>query len=424
MLNRYLGNKASLIEHILNEVRGVTPEAGTVGDLFAGSMVVSSALKASGYNVVANDINDFSSAYGRAFIKYSEIPEVPIDLVPFSAKKNLRVVVKKTIYALNDKDGYRFLKDESLLNKYTRLVELVEYLNVVDSADIPANHRLTHFYDTYTAEGTNSNFVSLRGRSGKRQFFSGLNGRRLDIILNMMRWWRTEHRISQQLIDVLTSITCRAAEQVGNNQGTWHDFPRDWIDTRALKPLRLSPPPFDIALTGGEHYVGAAEDSLEFALTAPPLNTLYLDPPYNFRQYTSYYFLPNIITRYPFLDDPDDWFRNVKFVRGQNMSDDFVSPFCKKEHFIPSLKTLIERTTTDAVILSYFNGRNHWNSFKEEDSGLGLELLSKFFKSSLFERDSLRVVPIPRKNYQSYRGHLSQNIDEYLFVVRKKNAVA
>jgi adenine-specific DNA methylase len=175
----------------------------------------------------------------------------------------------------------------------------------------------------------------------------------------------------------------------------------------------------DMALTGGKHVVGLAEDSLEFARRCPPLDTLYLDPPYNFRQYTSYYFLPNTITRYPYLDDPDTWFSQVKHVRGQNMELGFDSSFCKKHQFIPSLQELIERVPTKHVILSYFNGRNHWNDFKKEANGVGLNMLTEFFESELFMPGSLKIVPVERTNYQSYIGYTARKIDEYLFIARK-----
>jgi adenine-specific DNA methylase len=176
----------------------------------------------------------------------------------------------------------------------------------------------------------------------------------------------------------------------------------------------------DATLAGGEHIVGDAQDSLAFAADCPKLDTLYLDPPYNFRQYTSYYFLPNVITRYPFIDDLDGFFTGVEFVRGQNMETDHNSVFCRKADFIPALGTLIERVPTKTVILSYFNGRNHWNDFKESPNDIGREHLSEFFSGSLFEKNSLSVVPVPRKNYQSYRGYKALDVNEYLFVARKR----
>ena len=70
----------------------------------------------------------------------------------------------------------------------------------------------------------------------------------------------------------------------------------------------------------------------------------YLDPPYNFRQYTSYYFMLNLLSSHAEIDDLDGFFSRIEFVRGQNMDTDFKSSFCSKASFVPSLKKLIERS--------------------------------------------------------------------------------
>jgi adenine-specific DNA-methyltransferase len=209
-------------------------------------------------------------------------------------------------------------------------------------------------------------------------------------------------------------------ERVANIQGTYHDFPRDKYDPRALRPMRLQPPAFD-GLLGGriKHLVGTACDSLEFVQQVPHHDVLYIDPPYNFRQYTAYYFLPNIICRYPSLDDPDAYFHGVQYVRGQNPADDFVSSFCKAKAFIPSLRLLIERARARTVVLSYFDGRNHWNDFKAECNGEGYRRLTEFFHEELFVPKSLVVRPVERLNYQSYGGYKARNINEFLFVAQK-----
>jgi adenine-specific DNA methylase len=419
MLNRYLGNKTSMLEPILAAVEATTPSGGRVGDLFAGSMTVSAALKQAGYNVVSNDINHFSSIYGRAFIVNSTIPEFDIGLIPSKQRSKVKKLVRERLEELRGNPGFAFLEEASSAASFDHLARMIEFMNVVQVKDLPTEYQSKHFFDTYTDGGAHSAFKSLRGTKGRRRFFSGENALRLDAALNLMRFWFRTGAISEDLLAIGLATVCRAAERVGNIQGTWHDFPREWTEPRALNTIRFTPPPMDMALTGGKHVVGLAEDSLEFARRCPPLDTLYLDPPYNFRQYTSYYFLPNTITRYPYLDDPDTWFSQVKHVRGQNMELGFDSSFCKKHQFIPSLQELIERVPTKHVILSYFNGRNHWNDFKKEANGVGLNMLTEFFESELFMPGSLKIVPVERTNYQSYIGYTARKIDEYLFIARK-----
>ena len=192
-------------------------------------------------------------------------------------------------------------------------------------------------------------------------------------------------------------------------------------DPRALRPLKLQPPALDGLLDAPErdHLVGEEEDSLEFIERVPAHKVLYIDPPYNFRQYTAYYFLPNVLCRYPSLHDPGAYFNRIAYVRGQNPDDDFVSTFCKPGKFIDSLRSLIERAQTETIVLSYFDGRNHWNHFKTESNGEGYRRLRSFFMEAIFRKGSLRVRPVKRLNYQSYGGYKARNINEYLFIAEK-----
>ena len=115
----------------------------------------------------------------------------------------------------------------------------------------------------------------------------------------------------------------------------------------------------------------------------------------------------------------EGWFSQVRYVRGQNMADDFTSTFCSKARFLDDLATLIERTDTRWVVLSYFNGRNHWNDFNKDPNGVGKALLTEFFTHPMFE-GAARIRPIGRTNYQSYGGYRARRVDEYLFVAKKR----
>jgi DNA adenine methylase/adenine-specific DNA-methyltransferase len=63
---RYMGSKYRLVPHLLRIFEGVG--GSTALDAFAGSGVVSYALKAMGYRVVSNDFLHFSSAISRATV--------------------------------------------------------------------------------------------------------------------------------------------------------------------------------------------------------------------------------------------------------------------------------------------------------------------------------------------------------------------
>ncbi|HEX8558740.1 MAG TPA: DNA adenine methylase [Pyrinomonadaceae bacterium] len=420
MIHRYLGNKTEMLEPMMAVIGQHCPPGSRVCDIFSGSLSVSFEFKRRSYSVLANDVNLFSAVVGNAFLVNNKVPAVSLEeLTPKKDIVGLRKSAGDWASRLVGGSGFKFLENRRRRTEYVELLALILYLQQLEPGMVPSGWRRSDFFDTYTEEGRNSSFVSQRGRTGRRRFFSGENGRRIDAVLSQIRCWRRNGLLSEVLHSMLLSVLIRAVEKVSNTQGTYHDFPREEIDPRALNPLLLEAPRLDVALAGGKHQVGWEQDSLEFIESAPRHDLLYIDPPYNFRQYTSYYFMPNLLCRYSDIEDLDDYFARVEYVRGQNMDDDFVSPFCKKSLFIESLSTLIGKAKTRLVALSYFDGRNHWNEFKSDANGVGYLKLQEFFNTELFRPGTLKIVPIPRTNYQSYGGYKAREVLEFLFICEK-----
>jgi adenine-specific DNA-methyltransferase len=188
---------------------------------------------------------------------------------------------------------------------------------------------------------------------------------------------------------------------------------------------RRVPPPLDGVVVGAglAHEHGREEDVESYAARLAPVRLAYLDPPYNFRQYTAYYHLPNLICRYPRLDDPDAWFEGLAYVRGQNMADDRPSAFCGVRTFVPAMRRLLAALPAEVVVLSYFTGRNHWARFDSGPDDTGLRLLGDLLREDGFEPNSLEVVRVPRTNYASYGGYTARTVDELLLVARKRPVV-
>lgn len=420
MIQRYLGNKNSIIEPIIKEIGKVCNHGDWVCDIFSGTLSVSMALKRSGYRVISNDINKFSYSFGVAYLKNNSIPNFDLQSLSideFKYYSGLDDILNK----LKDTEGYLFLKNKTNYALYKKLAILLNYLNHLTISDLPKKYRNSFFFDTYTPEGKNSKFKSLRGTSGNRKFFTPENGIRIDLILNKVLQWRKESLLSEVQYSLLVSILAESLEKVSNTQGTFHDFPREIFDSRALKRLNLRLPPFDEVLsTRLQHIVGKERDSLEFIKEVRPHKLIYIDPPYNFRQYTSYYFMLNLVCDYCDMDSQNDYFSNVEFVRGQNLDKDFKSTFCQNHLFIPSLETLIKEAKTEYVLMSYFNGRNHSNNNIPVKRKNGIDKITSLFKSDLFVPGSFKIKPIKRLNYQSFNGHQAQELNEYLFFAKKR----
>ena len=392
LIQRYLGNKSAIANEIVEIIRSVAAPGELIFDAFSGSLAVSAALRTAGYEVACNDINHFSWLFARAYFSERGLPSPA---------------------------GWSHDGEEAT---WQRWQNDLERLIDEDVSDLPPVHRRSDIFDHYCEAGIKSAFLSKRGLSGRRRFFSAENARAIDRALSRIRFRYQSGAISEHPRCVLTAALISAVEKISNTQGTYHDFPRDFVDSRALRPLRLKMPEPGVFCGPVSRFIGKSQDTLTFVETLPDHKVIYIDPPYNFRQYTSYYFMLNLLSRYSEIEDLDEYFRNLEFVRGQNMGDDFKSTFCSRSSFIPSLQNLVNRSKAEYVVLSYFDGRNHWGSFKSSDSEPeGKKLLEDFFSSDTFVAGSFQFLPIERKNYQSYGGHTAKPINEFLFVARKSS---
>lgn len=419
MIQRYLGNKNSIADHILHEVGRFCQPGDIVCDIFSGTISMSMALKRSGYRVVSNDISIFSYHYANCYLRNNTIPVFDLGLFGINGA-DYENIAQEVIEKKKDEVGFLFLRNQHLYELYKNLVIVLIYLERIEATDIAKKFQARYIYNTYTEEGNNSYFRSLRGTEGHRRFFTPANGKRIDNILNKIREWNDNHLLSEVQYSLLISILCESIEKISNTQGTYHDFQRELYDERALHDLTLRIPPFDdVVSTQNEHIIGRAQDSLNFIREVPKHKLLYLDPPYNFRQYTSYYFMLNLICNYCTIKNLNKYFKNVKFVRGQNMEDDFDSTFCKSDKFIESLHQLISDARTQYVIMSYYDGRNHENKGTHRKDN-GIAAIVNLFESDMFKAGSFEQLAFERTNYQSFQGHTADKCNEYLFIAEKR----
>ena len=334
MIQRYLGNKNSIADHILREVGRFCQPGDIVCDIFSGTISMSMALKRSGYRVVSNDISIFSYHYANCYLRNNTIPAFDLGLLGINGA-DYENIAQEVIEKKKDEVGFSFLRNQQLYELYKNLIIVLVYLERIETTDIAKEFQAHYIYNTYTEKGENSYFRSLRGTEGHRRFFTPANGKRIDNILNKIREWNDNQLLSEVQYSLLISILCESIEKIINTQGTYHDFQRELYDERALHDLTLRIPPFDdVISTQNEHIIGRAQDSLRFIKEVPDHRLLYLDPPYNFRQYTSYSFMLNLICNYCTIKNLDEYFKSVEFVRGQNMDDVFDSTFCESDKFI------------------------------------------------------------------------------------------
>lgn len=150
-----------------------------------------------------------------------------------------------------------------------------------------------------------------------------------------------------------------------------------------------------------------------------PVDVLYIDPPYNTRQYDSNYHLLNTLAKFDRIEDLKGFEKKLVGARGQNMELVYKSPFSSRKTFISAMEDLVKNVDAKHVLVSYFDGDdNLWN---ESGNKTGIKVISTILKNKeLFKPETFKIIKIPRQNFQSRNGQTKEIVNELIFCVEKK----
>ncbi len=343
---RYLGNKTKLVPFILDALRGFGVEPGVACDPFAGTASVSSALKAAGWRVHSGDVMAASYAL--------QVGRVELDAVPAT-------------YA-------------------SRVAELVALPGAAGFLS-----------DNYTLDGA-------PGRRHGRMYFSETNGRRIDAIRARIASWEANGDVDPLEGRLLIATLIEAADRVANTTGVYASFVKT-LQPNARRDLDLRPieptPPANGA-TGCTAFEGQAADRLGQIGTT---DLVYLDPPYNSRQYPGYYHIPELIAR-GWTPAPE-----IRGKTGLIPDEALRSDWCRTGKAGDALGAVLAAADTSHILLSY------------NDEGI---LSHEDIECRMRERgveDSYRLHTRPYRRYRSDsdgpgRRYARDQVAEHLHYVR------
>ena len=271
---------------------------GIFCDLFAGTHSVAAHFKGLGFQIVSNDLLYLAYVFGRALIQNSEQPK-------FSGLKNL---------------------PSNLLGGMDAYLKALNYLNQLDGTSDG------FIYNTYCPGGENVY---------NRQYLSDSNGQKIDAVRQQIEAWRRNGTITEDEYYTLLLSVLEAVSKVTNISGTYGAYLKDW-DARTYKDLRLEP--FSPIASDKEHAVYQADANR--LIERIDCDILYIDPPYNSRQYIANYHLLETIARY---DSPP--------VHGKtgmrSYSEAEKSAFCSKGACLSAFEALIARARAKHIVVSY-----------------------------------------------------------------------
>ncbi len=296
---RYYGGKDKLLDLIEIGVKKTELNHGAkFVDLFTGTTVVAQHFKKKGYTVIANDFLEFSFALAKTYIELNEEPKF------FKLKKHLGVNQIDKNYVIG-------------------------YLNNL----LP---KKSFIFKNYCPSGT-----------GNRKYFSNENGQKIDAIREKIEEWKKLFVISELEYYYLITALIESVNLVSNVAGTYSAYLKTW-DKRALKPIILTAPEI---IPSNKKNKAFKQDANKLIREIKNIDILYLDPPYNNRQYAANYFILELIA--------EGWFGtkkpNPNGKTGMLNYDHQLSEYCYKGRADKILDDLISSVNAKYILLSYNN---------------------------------------------------------------------
>jgi len=231
---RYIGNKTRLLSFILRTLERERIPVGSVHDAFAGTASVSRALKAEGWRVYSSDLLMSSYVFQRAYV------------VADSAGPALKEMGAE-LSALSAKPGF------------------------VSQHFSPAGGSV----------------------SAGRMYFTPENAGRIDASRETLESWRKERGLGDDDYYLLLAAIIEGADRVANTAGVYASYMKRW-QPNARRAFAIDP---ELPVKGSKPAQAYLMDATEAARAVGEVDLLYIDPPYNSRQYVAYYHIPEILAR-------------------------------------------------------------------------------------------------------------------------------
>jgi adenine-specific DNA-methyltransferase len=299
----YIGSKLSLLgflEESINKV--VDKNCHSFCDLFAGTGIVGRYFKRKGYKIIANDIQYYSYVLNRHYIgNHKELK--------FSGLVRDIPALKKI--KLGDKRGF-----------------VCNYLSDLDGEK-------GFIYNNYCAGGT-------KDKKEERQYFSDENGMKCDAIRQKIEKWKIEKLISNDEYYFLIASLLESIDKNANTASIYGAFLKK-LKRTAQNSLILKPA--ELIINEQDHMV--YNEDINKVAGKVSGDILYLDPPYNHRQYATNYHMLETIAKY---DNPK--------IHGKTGLRDYQnqkSLYCSRTQVKEAFKDLVLKARVKYIFLSYNN---------------------------------------------------------------------
>lgn len=337
----YIGSKFSLLD-FLKETILTTIDFGDTdpnelyfADLFAGTGVVGAKFKELGYNIISNDIQYYSY-----------------------------ILAKSTLLNISDLN-FNKLVENKIITSLNPLEEVFVYLNNLEGIE-------GFIYNNYCPSGT-------EGQNFTRQYFSDENGKKCDAIRIKIENWFIGSLITENEYFFLLASLINSIDKYANTASVYGAFLKK-LKKSALRKFYIEP--YNKYNSNVNNNYEVFNKDINELINEIHGDILYLDPPYNKRQYCDNYHVLETIARY---DNPI-----LKGITGLRQ-DPLKSKYCSIRFVKETFRELIANADFKYIFLSY----NDEGLLSIEDIK---EIFSEFGTYSIFQ-----------KNYKRYKADNNRN---------------
>lgn len=304
---------------------------------------------------------------------------------------NLSKMVFCDLFAGSGAVGQAFKKDVKQV-----ISNDLEYYSYVLNHTSIKNQQDSSVYQKYLDElgglhgrddGIIYNNYALGGGSG-RNYFSDENARRIDAVRMQVELWYQDEELDRDGYFFLLASLLQSVEKVANTASLYGAFLKKLKKT-AQNQMLLLPAQYESSQNSNEVFNKDANELIKEIKG----DILYLDPPYNHRQYGANYHILNTIAIY-----------DTFIPKGKTGVREYESSaYCKKTEVYKSFEALIKDARFRYIFMSYSN-----EALMQEDEIRNI--MSKYGSYSVLMQEHQRF-----KSYKKYHPKTY----EYLHILIK-----
>lgn len=273
----------------------------------------------------------------------------------------------------NDKNYYAYIINKASLTKYTR-------------SEIEKINQLVEKYNSITSK---TGFFVKNYAPPQRMYFTNSNASKIDAMRTALE--KDRSHVDKKVYTYMLANIISCADKVANTSAVYASYLKDFKDS-ALRDLTLLPFNIDVQMNhvGNKSY---NEDILELGARGYA-DIIYLDPPYNNRQYSDNYHILETIAKY---DNPE-----IHGITG--IRDDLVNAksLFSTAQVTETFERLIGNLKCKVLIISY-----------NDEGTMDMKDIRRILKSHFHH---VKLHKIPYKKFIAQDNIERKTLYEYLFV--------